>query len=119
MKIFGLTIAFIYAFTFTNIANASTCEVPNQDARPIKNISPAKIYPKEAEKRNLEGSVTIFVNIDKNGNVTDAKITKFSSPAFNDPSILDVAKSIKFTPAKKECEFIPSNYTFNMSFKIH
>ena len=119
MKIIGLTIAFIYAFTFTNFANASTCEVPNQNARPIKNVSPAKLYPKEAEKRNLDGSVTIFVNIDKNGNVTDAKITKFSSPEFNDPSILDVAKSIKFTPAKKECEFIPSNSTFKISFKTH
>jgi len=74
---------------------------------------------KKQKKRNLDGSVTIFVNIDKNGNVTDAKITKFSSPEFNDPSLLDVAKSIKFTPAKKECEFIPSNYTFNISFKTH
>lgn len=119
MKLIGSMIVFITAFTFSGIANALDCETPNQNAKPIKNIPPTKIYPKEAEKRHLDGSVTIFVDIDKDGNVTDAKITKFSSPTFNDPSILGIVKSIKFTPAKKECVFIPSNYTFNMSFKFN
>ncbi len=65
----------------------------------VKNAMP--VYPEEAKKNGLEGTVYVKIWIDEEGKVKDAVIEKSDSETFNQPSI-DAAKQFQFTPALKD-----------------
>jgi TonB family protein len=62
----------------------------------IKRVEP--VYPEIARKVNLEGKVTAYLWVDKQGKVRDVKIFKSDSEIFNQ-AVIDAAKQYMFTPA--------------------
>ncbi len=103
--------------TYT-FANAQECKTPDYGPKPITPFDADKAYPKLAEKYNVEGNIKLIVEIDKNGNVTSAKIVEYSSLLFNSKGIIKLAKDIKFIPAKKNCAYVKSEYMFNVNFVL-
>ncbi len=65
----------------------------------VKNAVP--VYPEEAKKNGLEGTVYVKIWIDEDGKVKDALIQKSDAEIFNQPSV-DAAKQFQFTPALKD-----------------
>lgn len=71
------------------------------DAQPglVKNAVP--VYPEEALKNGVEGSVFVKIWVDEEGKVRDAVIQESDRDVFNQAS-LDAAKRLQFTPATKD-----------------
>jgi len=65
----------------------------------VKNAAP--VYPEEALKNGLEGTVYVKIWVNTEGKVVDAAIQKSDAEIFNQPS-LDAAKQFQFTPALKD-----------------
>jgi protein TonB len=59
------------------------------------------VYPEEALKNGLEGTVYVKIWVNTEGKVVDAAIQKSDAEIFNQPS-LDAAKQFQFTPALKD-----------------
>ena len=81
-------------------------EAPPSDMVPVdkepglvKNAAP--VYPEEAMKNGLQGTVYVKILVDTEGRVKDAVIAKSDGEIFNQASI-DAAKQFQFTPAMKE-----------------
>jgi TonB family protein len=60
----------------------------------VKSVDP--VYPRDAVKRHIEGTVTVRIMVDKNGKVADAKA--LNGPPELYPSALDAAQQYQFEP---------------------
>lgn len=100
-----------------NILNKA-CPYPNHDPIPLTLYNVAAAYPKKAEDSEKEGDVVVIASVNENGITNFAEIKSFSDPIFNADSVIKTAYNVKFIPAQKDCAFISSKYTFNISFKI-
>jgi len=60
----------------------------------VKSVNP--IYPPEASTKQIEGTVTVRIVVDKNGKVTDAKA--LNGPAQLSRSAVEAAKQYEFEP---------------------
>jgi protein TonB len=74
-------------------------------------------YPDEAKKNEIEGTVVLRVNIDENGNVTDAKVQKGLGYGLDEASISAMRK-FKFKPATKGGEAVATTILYNFSWYL-
>lgn len=58
-------------------------------------------YTDEAKKKKIEGSVTVAIVVDKNGDVVDAKVVKGLGYGL-DQNAIDAVKVWKYKPAEKD-----------------
>jgi protein TonB len=66
---------------------------------PVRTVAPE--FPTEMRAQRVSGVVTVSVQIDESGNVTDSTVEKSSNPAF-DPAAVAAVRKWKFKPAKKD-----------------
>jgi len=60
---------------------------------------PEPKYPVLAKKRNLEGSVRLFISVDSIGNVVEIKVIKSSGHKILDDAALSVKDRLRYNPA--------------------
>lgn len=66
---------------------------------PVRTVAPQ--FPTEMRSQRVSGVVTVSIQIDEQGNVTDSMVEKSSHPAF-DPAAVAAVRKWKFKPAKKD-----------------
>lgn len=66
---------------------------------PVRTVAPE--FPTEMRAQRVSGVVTVSIQIDEQGNVTDSAVEKSSNPAF-DPAAVAAVRKWKFKPAKKD-----------------
>lgn len=87
--------------------------------RPL-NYAPPE-YPPEAEKQGIEGSVTLELDIDRNGKVTRAAVVEPAGNGFDEAAV-NAAKKLEFEPARRAdgtpfAARIRYRYSFNLKTK--
>jgi|GEM_PF-6565986 len=91
-----------------NKADTTKTELPRQDdfvamdSAPVMVQSVTPVYPKDAKKANLEGTIRLKVLIDKTGAVHDAIMQKSSGHKTMDDAALEAARKGKWLPAKQD-----------------
>ena len=80
----------------------------------IKHVAP--VYPELAQRANIEGTVTVKVQIDTKGNVEKADILK-SIPMLDDAAI-KAALQCKFKPAKQRDKFVRVSMAIPFKFYL-
>ncbi len=70
------------------------------EAKPDYLKNPAPVYPEFARQQGWEGAVILNVWVDKDGNVSKAKIERSSGYGILDSAALDAVKKWQFLPAK-------------------
>ena len=90
----------------TGGAGAVIVPQPGQPQAPAKVTMPKltkyapPVYPVEARKAGIEGSVTLKLDIDKNGRVTKAAVEATGGNGF-DEAALAAAQNLEFEPARR------------------
>ncbi len=75
-------------------------------------------YPKEAQKKGIQGKVFVGFVVDKKGNVTDVKIVK-GVDEFLDKEAVRVVKAMpKWKPGKEKGKPVNVNYTVPINFAL-
>jgi len=72
--------------------------------------------PPEARASKANGTAAIQVQIDPQGHVTDASVTRSSGNAGLDAVAMEMAKGATYTPALVKCKPVASAYTFTVKF---
>ena len=70
-----------------------------------------------ALRMGMEADVTLRIEVDTEGKVTKAEITKSGGAGFDDEALKAVRQS-RFEPAQKDGKNIPSEFTYVYRFRL-
>jgi protein TonB len=70
-----------------------------------------------ALRAGLESDVTLKIEVDAQGNVTKAEITKSGGGGFDEES-LKAVKQARFEPAQREGQNVPAEFTYIYRFRL-
>lgn len=75
-------------------------------------------YPNIQGDCNIQGRVIVGFTINENGILSDIKVMKSISPAFDEEAIRVVKSMPKWKPAKLNGKAVKSKYTIPVNFRI-
>jgi TonB family protein len=84
------------------------------ESKLIKRVEP--VYPELALKKRVQGRVILMINVDEEGNVTDAKVQD-GSPVLNDAALAAV-KQWKYSPTFLNGKPVPVIATVTVDFRL-
>lgn len=87
----------------------------NREAKPIQTVRAA--YPPMALRAGLESDVSLRIEVDVQGYVTKAEITKSGGAGF-DEEALKAVKQSRFEPAQRDGDNVPAEFTFIYRFRL-
>lgn len=74
-------------------------------------------YPPMALRAGLESDVTLKIEVDPQGNVTKAEITKSGGSGF-DEEALKAVKQSRFEPAQRDGHNVAAEFTYIYRFRL-
>jgi TonB family protein len=87
----------------------------NREAKPIQTVRAN--YPPMALRAGLESDVTLKIEVDAQGNVTKAEITKSGGVGFDEEALKTVMQS-RFEPAQRDGHNVPADFTYIYRFRL-
>ena len=87
----------------------------NREAKPVQTVR--AVYPPIALRMGMEGDVTLRIEVDTEGKVTKAEITKSGGAGF-DEEALKAVKQSRFEPAQREGKNVPAEFTYIYRFRL-
>ena len=87
----------------------------NREAKPLQTVKAS--YPPMALRAGLESDVTLRIEVDPQGNVTKAEITKSGGAGFDDEALKAVKQS-RFEPAQRDGHNIRAEFTYIYRFRL-
>jgi periplasmic protein TonB len=87
----------------------------NREAKPIQTVR--AVYPPLALRMGTESDVTLRIEIDTEGRVMKAEITKSGGASF-DEEALKAVKQSRFEPAQKDGKNVPAEFIYIYRFRL-
>ena len=87
----------------------------NREAKPVQTVR--AVYPPIALRMGMEGDVTLRIEVDTEGKVTKAEITKSGGAGFDEEALKAVMQS-RFEPAQKDGQNVPAEFTYIYRFRL-
>src|SRR5262245_45868159 len=87
----------------------------NREAKPIQTVR--AVYPPLALRMGTESDVSLRIEIDTEGKVTNAEITKSGGAGF-DEEALKAVKQSRFEPAQRDGKNVPAEFTYIYRFRL-
>ncbi len=87
----------------------------NREAKPVQTVRAN--YPPMALRAGLESDVTLKIEVDAQGNVTQAEITKSGGRGFDEEALRAVKQS-RFEPAQRDGEYVMAEFTYIYRFRL-
>jgi periplasmic protein TonB len=87
----------------------------NREAKPIQTVRAT--YPPLALRMGMESDVTLRIEIDQEGKVTKAEVTKSGGTGF-DEEALKAVKQSRFEPAQKDGKNVPAEFVYIYRFRV-
>lgn len=87
----------------------------NREAKPIQTVKAT--YPPMALRMGMESDVTLKIEVDPDGRVTHAEITKSGGAGF-DNEALEAVKRSRFEPAQKDGKNVEAEFTYIYRFRL-
>jgi len=87
----------------------------NREAKPIQTVKAT--YPPMALRMGLESDVILKIEVDPEGKVTKAQITKSGGAGFDEEALKAVTRS-RFEPAQRDGQTIPAEFTYIYRFRL-
>lgn len=75
-------------------------------------------YPKEAEKKGIQGRVLLSFIVQTDGSITDVRISKSVDPSLDKEAIRVVKSMPKWIPGKQNGQPVRVKYTFPVTFRL-
>lgn len=75
-------------------------------------------YPKEAEKKGIQGRVLLSFIVQTDGSITDVRISKSVDPSLDKEAIRVVKSMPKWIPGRQNGEPVRVKYTFPVTFRL-
>lgn len=93
-------------------------QYPGGEAELLKYLSRSVKYPELAKKNKETGTVFVRMVIDKNGNLSNVKITKSASAALDAEAVRVISSMPKWEPGTQKGQAVAVEYTIPISFRL-
>lgn len=93
-------------------------EFPGGDAGFIHYLSTSVHYPKDARELGIQGTVVIKFNIEKNGRISDASVSKSVAPDIDQEALRVVRAMPRWKPGTLDDETVIEHYSLPIRFKL-
>ncbi|MET0501198.1 MAG: TonB family protein [Candidatus Binatia bacterium] len=87
----------------------------NREAMPIQTVRAS--YPPMALRMGMESDVTLRIEVDTEGKVITAEITKSGGAGFDEEALKAIRQS-RFEPAQKDGRNVPAEFTYIYRFRL-
>ena len=87
----------------------------NREAKPIQTVKAN--YPPMAQRMGMESDVTLRIEVDPEGRVTHAEITRSGGAGFDDEALKAVKQS-RFEPAQSDGHNVPAEFIYIYRFRL-
>jgi protein TonB len=84
--------------------------------RALMQIDP--VYPPDATRRGVSGSVTLNLKLDETGAVQEVSVSDATPPGVFDQSALDAFKQARFAPAQKDGRAVKSLVLIKVKYEL-
>lgn len=81
-------------------------------------VSSKVVYPPAAQENNIQGSVIMSFDVEKDGSLTNIKIMRSVDPLLDQEAIRVVKLSPKWTPGRQQNKPVKVSYQFPIAFKL-
>ncbi len=88
------------------------------EAALIKKVNAKAKYPEQARELRIQGTVRVAFVVDKDGNITDVKVTRSVNPYLDKAAISAVSKLPKMIPGKKLDKPVNCQYVLPITFSL-
>ena len=88
------------------------------DVHPRALIQIDPVYPLDATRRGIAGSVTLVLKLDETGAVQDVQVSDASPPGVFDQSALDAFHKARFAPAQKAGRAVKSLVVIKVRYEL-
>jgi len=88
------------------------------DVHPRALIQIDPVYPLDATRRGIAGSVTLTLRLDETGAVQDVQVSDASPPGVFDQSALDAFHKARFAPAQKAGRAVKSLVVIKVRYEL-
>ncbi|MES1999700.1 MAG: TonB family protein [Pseudomonadota bacterium] len=88
------------------------------DVHPRALIQIDPVYPLDATRRGIAGSVTLILKLDETGAVQDVQVSDASPPGVFDQSALDAFHKARFAPAQKAGRAVKSLVVIKVRYEL-
>ena len=95
-----------------------TAQFPGGGTELLKFIEKEMTYPPAAMERKQEGRVVVTFVIEKDGRVTEARVTKSVSPLLDAEALRIVGKMPRWVPGKQNGQTVKTKFTLPINFKL-
>lgn len=75
-------------------------------------------YPEDAKEAGAQGRVIVSFIVEKDGSISNAKVTKPTYSSLDDEALRVVSAMPKFTPGKQNGQAVRVKYSFPVSFRL-
>jgi len=76
------------------------------------------VYPEEAKRRDIEGTLKLMLKIDEIGRVLSAEVVEATPPGVFDAAALTAFRDARFTPAMKDGRLVRYQAYIRVDFKL-
>jgi len=95
-----------------------TPEFPGGDDARIAFVNSNIVYPPEARKQGIQGTVYITFVVEPDGSITEAKVLRGVGGGLDEAALEVVKKMPKWKPAKVKGEPVPVQFNMPIKFKL-
>jgi protein TonB len=105
----------------TALSTPTKMEKPDriEDAFPISDQNPQPVYPRQAIRRNYQGTVLLHVLVDEKGRPTKVELIQSSGFFLLDQSAMDSVRRWRFQPATRNGHPIAKWSKLPIIFELH
>lgn len=90
----------------------------SEEPKPVQDIQKLVVYPANAQRTNIEGTVTVSALVGEDGKVKKVEVEKSDHP-WLDQAAIDAMMKARFTPAKQGDKAVKVWYTQTIRFKLN
>ncbi len=93
-------------------------EYPGGFETMVKFLSSNMIYPKEAQKKGLEGRSLVSFIVEKDGALSNITVKKSAGKMFDDEAMRVVKKMPKWKPGRKDGKLVRVHFNLPVQFSL-
>jgi TonB family protein len=115
MKLSWIAVACALAYPSIAVGQPNSDTAALVPPKLLEGVEPT--YPEAKRESGEAASVSLALTIDRSGQVTDVAVLESAGPEF-DQAAIDAARNLRFEPAQKNGEAVPSKIRFLFEFKL-
>lgn len=102
----------------SELSKRGHCSSTVEPAKVLRNFNTSRAYPREAQRNEIEGNISLLLSLDEYGVVKYIQIQSAEPKGYFEEDAKRGANKMVYLPAVKYCRTVPSTVTFKVQYSL-